>query len=129
MHGMWNLLFLNQGLNLCPLYWKYSGVLTTGTPGKSHITVLLRFSPLLFLSASPQGTQKPVLCSTEIREKHTPGRHMERDGIHPNPASKVRHPWELRVCRRLVGLQGGEGWGRATKRTTLSEALQAECTL
>ena len=54
---------------------------------------------------------------------------MERDGIHPNPASKVRHPWESRACRRLVGLHGREGWGRAAKRLTLSKSLQAECTL
>ena len=32
--------FLNQRLNLCPLYWK-PGILTTGLPGKSRFQYLL----------------------------------------------------------------------------------------
>ena len=39
-HGMWDLKFPNQKVNLCPLQWKH-GVLTTRLPGKSPFHVIL----------------------------------------------------------------------------------------
>lgn len=66
----------------------------------------------------------------EITEKHTPGSGLvlaHGEGWDsPQSSFKSEAFLGAQACRRLVDLQGGEGWGRAAKRPTLSEALQQE---
>lgn len=61
------------------------------------MTVLLRLSPLLFLSVPSKGTQKPVhLLNENHREiscSQCSGGHIERHGIHSNPVFKAGLPW------------------------------------